>query len=296
MSMGGEFSSKPVLFCCHDAIAAMLDEHQGELSGQYFLPHTLGGNLSFLQDKREMEVMAAECSISIPPKDGFPMIVKPANSVFGSKDDIQICANNEELDEYFRSHNRESTLAQHFVDKQSEFQLIGCVTCDGEVIIPGRSEILRPCKGSNTSFLRYQEIEDGFCDVEKCKRLMEKTGFRGLFSMEFLKDAEGRNNFIEVNFRNDGNAICVTAAGINLPYIWYLSCIGASYREEVRKPETLHVIPEFEETALLTSGQISFVTFLSDILKSNCGMDFDIRDPKPFFSKLRHRIRNKTAK
>ena len=36
----------------------------------------------------------------------------------------------------------------------------------------------------------------------------------------FVRDNEGNDYFLEINMRNDGNAYCVTSAGVNLPYIW----------------------------------------------------------------------------
>ena len=57
---------------------------------------------------------------------------------------------------------------------------------------------------------------------------------------------------MEINFRNDGNAICVTAAGFNLPYIWYLYNTGGNYREEIEasKVKPTYVMPEFADISL----------------------------------------------
>ena len=37
---------------------------------------------------------------------------------------------------------------------------------------------------------------------------------------------------MESSFRNAGDAICVTAAGTSLLYIWYLDCIREDYTSE----------------------------------------------------------------
>lgn len=32
--------------------------------------------------------------------------------------------------------------------------------------------------------------------------------------------------FLETNFRNDGNAFCVTESGVNLPVVWVKACLN----------------------------------------------------------------------
>ena len=71
--------------------------------------------------------------------------------------------------------------------------------------------------------------------------------------MEFLRGKDGKDYFMEINFRNDGNSICVTASGMNLPYIWYLYNSGLSYEKELCY-ETMHgviVMPEFDDFVIV---------------------------------------------
>lgn len=290
-----EFSAsgeKAVLLCCHDALSEMLDRRQTEFEGKFLFPHSTFSSVTSLQDKRKMGELAQKCGMAVPQSSSeFPLILKPANSIHGKKDDILICSGKEQYDEYFKTHSKEETLVQKYIDKTLEFQLIGCVTADGDILIPGYSTILRPCKGSNTSFLKYSALPDSFCDIEACRKFLAATGFRGLFSMEFLRDSDGRDYFMEINFRNDGNAICVTDSGINLPYIWYLSCLGEDWHSLANAtPETIYVVPEFEEISLVTSRQITLKELISDFHKADCGMEWDRKDPAPFFNLLKRRI------
>jgi len=283
---------KAVILCCHDALSEMLDRRQAEFEGKYWFPYSIYSSVTSLQDKRKMGELAQECGLKIPASSAdFPLILKPSNSIHGKKDDILVCSCREQYDEYFKTHSRQDTLVQKYIDKTLEFQLIGCVTKDGNIIIPGYSSILRPCKGSNTSFLKYSALPDSFCNMDACRQFLTATGFRGLFSMEFLRDSDGRDYFMEINFRNDGNAICVTNSGINLPYIWYLSCLDEDYHSHGSiTPKTIHVIPEFEEISLCSSKQITFGEMISDFHKADYGMEWDRKDPVPFLNLLKRRI------
>ena len=120
---------------------------------------------------------------------------------------------------------------------------------------------------------------------------MRRTGYHGLFSLEFLRDKNGKDYFMEINFRNDGNAICVTAAGMSLPYIWYLDCIGADYSQERNKKITpVYVMPDMAELKLLATRQISLKEYMSDFKKTNRFMEYDKRDKKPFWKLVQFHI------
>lgn len=295
---GKKGGDKCVILCCHDALAEMLDRRQEEMSQFYYFPHSIFSSVTRLQNKSEMASLAQKCGMSVPEySTEFPLMLKPANSVYGSKQDILICCNKEEYDKYFEEHSLENTIVQKFIDKSMEYQLIGCVTADGSIIIPGYSEILRPCKGSNTSFLRYGGFVGFDCNLKACFKFLEASGFRGLFSMEFLRDKKGKDYFMEINFRNDGNAICVVEAGVNLPYIWYKSCLDEDCRNLIsREVATVYTIPEMEELSLAKSGQISFKDALGDFRKANCGMEWDKNDRNPFYALVWRRIKSKLSR
>lgn len=285
---------KPVVICCHDGMAAMLNDNSKLLSEKLIIPGCEEeGRLNYLMDKLVMNELAVSCGLEVPQAGSFPCIIKPRKSFAGEKQWIQICKNEDELEACRQMYGKDKLLAQRFIQSVAEYQLIGCSLPDGNVIIPGVSSILRPCKGSNTSFLRYSGPET-IVDAAKVKDFVLKTGYHGLFSVEFVRDADGRDYFLEINFRNDGNAVCVTRAGVNLPLIWILGVTGKDYKQEAAKTvKTVYVMPEFDELSLLTSHTISLGGYLSDLLKTNAGMEFDFRDQLPFWYQLKRRIIHK---
>ena len=101
----------------------------------------------------------------------------------------------------------------------------------------------------------------------------------------------GKDYFMEINFRNDGNAICVTASGMSLPYIWYLDCIEANYSDERNKRvDSVYVMPDMAELKLLATGQISIKEYISDFKKTDRFMEYDKKDKKPFWKLVKFHI------
>lgn len=295
--------AKPIIICCHDGASSEIDIHADELKPWFILPGAdEQGRITKLMNKKVMSDMAVACGFSIPMtiypeqitmsfnKIPLPCIVKPLVSKNGTKEDIKICYGSKETKDAISKIGLGKVQLQQFIVKDFEYQLIGCST-GRDVIIPGVSRILRPCKGSNTSFLHYEPFEDNFCDIDKCKKFVKMTGYKGLFSMEFLRDKSGKDYFMEINFRNDGNAICVTAAGVNLPYIWYLACMGMDYDAEVHKTVTpKYIMPDMAELKLLKTGEISLWQYLSDLIKTDRFMEFDKRDIRPFWKMLQMKV------
>ena len=294
---------KPVIVCCSDSSSGVIDENYDQLSSFFYLPGSnLQGKITELMSKKEMAGLAEKVGLRTPrtiyitnqdqdlSQISFPCIIKPLISRNGKKTEIAICRTLEELEQYKASHNLCNVHIQEYIDKDFEYQLIGCST-KNDIIIPGISKIMRPCKGSNTSFLKYIPFEDGFCEIEKCREFVRRTGYHGLFSLEFLRDKNGKDLFMEINFRNDGNAICVTAAGMSLPYIWYLDCIGHNYSVEANKKiSPVYVMPDMAELKLLITGQISLWDYISDLRKTNRFMEYDKRDKKPFWKLVKFHI------
>jgi len=296
-------NGQPVVICCTDASAGVVDENMDSLAPFFLLPGAdTQGRISSLMSKKSMASLAVEVGLSIPQTcyadvldnpDAIPLpcIIKPLVSRMGTKAHIKTCHSTEEARQWILHVGANQVQIQQFIDKDFEYQLIGCST-DNDVIIPGVSKILRPCKGSNTSFLHYEPLSKDFCDLQKCKDFVRKTGYKGLFSLEFLRDKHGNDYFMEINFRNDGNAICVTAAGMNLPYIWCLFRMGKNYQEEAsRQIAPVYVMPDLAELKLLLTGQISPAAYLGDLRKTNRFMEYDKNDTRPFWRMIRAKLK-----
>lgn len=291
--------NKAVVYACDDESAVILDKNHSLLEPYFFLPTTQqAGELSMFMQKELMSQLANEVGLTIPktwvsqnniiPNDiQYPIITKAHSSVEGGKDNIHICNNRTELEKVLNDSHCETMVFQQFIDKDFEFQLMGCSLNGGEtVLIPGRTHIVRPNGMDNTFFLRFDKCEEELKDIiEKATTFVRRTKYTGPFSIEFLKDKSGEIYFTEMNFRNDGNAICVAKSGTNIHYILYLYFTGGDYLNEINqsKVERVYLVPEIYYFTCMLKHEFSFKEWCRNMRKANCYTTWFRNDPLPFF-------------
>lgn len=283
---------KPIVIACYDFASSLLDMNYSLLESKFILPGAkCQGVITKYMDKQMMSTLAQDNGLTIPntctkndiieKNISYPIIIKPLVSKNGSKAEISICDNIEQLSKYFLLHPNVDVQIQQYIEKEYEYQLIGCSISGGkDIIIPGRTLIIHQPKNTNTAFLRYEELV-GNEPVDCCKRFIKTIGYSGLFSMEFLRGKDGTDYFMEINFRNDGNAISVTDAGVNLPYIWYLGSQGLDFSSELKRIRTIYVMPETVVIGLWVKGIINFRQLFRDFMLKDISMDYDPNDPAP---------------
>ena len=226
------YNEKQVVICCSDGSAeAVISNH--ELIKQYYYTPTTEIDITELMSKQVQTNIGIECGFNVPAGkiikstdylewNRFPCISKPIKSAYGAgKGDIQISNSQNELKEAMVSTVSEYVQIQELIDKKMEYQLIGCSLDAGRIIIiPGYTDIIRQPKNTNTGYLKYSPIREFTYNNESVEKYIRKIGYSGLFSLEFIRDKNNNDYFLEINMRNDGNACCVKSAGVNLPYIW----------------------------------------------------------------------------
>lgn len=302
----GKHGEKPVIIACADNLSSLLDMHYDELSQYYVLPGANEqGRITRLMDKEVMSELAAVVGLLVPKSVAtdtswnevisvpLPWIIKPLVSKNGVKSDIERIYTPEEWTEY-KSRHRARVQVQQLIEKEFEYQLIGLSLNGGKkVIIPGVSHVIRPQSNTNTGYLRYEPLSNDYAEsVSYTELFLKETGYSGLFSMEFLRGKDGKDYFMEINFRNDGNAICVTAAGVNLPHIWYFSHTG-SIREIDNCIRTVYVMPELDDFRKVFHNQLGFRQWLKDVRRTDRFMEFDKHDQKPFWRLLLNTLTRK---
>ncbi len=299
----------PVVIACSDSASSAIDRNRETLVNHYSLPGASSqGRITEMMDKERMTELAKSIGLCTPPscviykgddlgKVGLPCITKPLLSKDGHKTDICICENKEELKSAIDEGSCEKYQVQLFIEKEFEYQLIGLsVNSGNDIVIPGFSRCIRPCPGTNTGFLHYESLAQLNAPIEKCKEFIRKVGYSGLFSIEFLRGMDGKDYFMEMNFRNDGNAICVTKAGINLPYLWYLANVGQDFKAELDASvlNPIYVMPEFDDfRCFVLTRKISLKEWFSDIKRSGAFMEYDKADSSPFWHGLKDMIISK---
>lgn len=285
---------KEIVISCADIVTEHLNRHLDRLSERYFLPGVdYQGGMLVLMDKTKMVTMAAKHGIQAPhtwklPDDNekvtFPCITKSYLSSHGGKKDIVICKNREQLDA-FLADNTDEVFIQPYIDKEEEVQFIGCSLNGGkEVIIPGMTKVLRSQPNTNTGFLEYGPVDMAYMDIlERSKAYMRECRYSGLFSMEFIKGKDGNVYYLETNYRNDGNAFCVTESGVNLPVVWVKACLGEDYYSEVKVPKHIVVMPEFQDFKLVLQRKLSLKQWMRDLHRTDVFLEYASDDKRPFF-------------
>lgn len=298
-------NNKAIVMAASDKLAVLLDKHNAELSPYFILPTVKkAGTLAEWMSKPQMAKLANRVGLNTPAswmiKDNiipseliYPCITKAISSVEGSKSDMLVCRSENELKDFLTSqeHCKEIQVSR-FIDKEFEFQFLGCSLGGGEeVVISGRTHIDRPKAVNNTYFLRFDKVEDELKETEiKVVDFIKQTGYSGPFSVEFLRGKDGKNYFTEMNFRNDGNAICQTAAGTNIPYIYYLYYSGGDYKHEIEISDvkTTWLMPELFYFKFLLKKEFGFKEWWRNMKKSNCYTTYFKEDKRPFFAFLAH--------
>ena len=298
------FTQKVVVVCCSDASISYLDTHRAELKDRYILPSASGlyCGISKLMNKPMQAQIASSFGLTCPdgceyergddvPSDiHYPCIVKPVDSVVAGKSEMAVCYDKDTLAKVLLNSKCARFQIQKFINKKLEFQLIGCaVHCGSIVIIPGYTRIIRQPSNTNTGFLEYNPLDDTIDEstINSVKAMMSAIGYEGLFSVEFVQDDFGTNYFMEINMRNDGNAVCVTDAGCNLPYIWYAYASGLDWKTEAEKQVThLFCMPIISDLVMVLKGKVSVFKWLQDLRITKSFMDYNRDDKCTFFRQL----------
>ena len=268
------------------------------------------GQLSYLMNKDNMCQVAKSVGLNVPQytlvhpaeivdkvDDGviYPCITKAISSLDGGKSDTTICQSAHELISFLKKDHRcPNVIVEQFIEKEIEFQFFGLSLNGGEdIIIPGHSHIHRPGI-QNEYYFPYIENDESFDDtLSKAKDFIKKVKYSGLFSVEFLRGKDGKDYFLEMNFRNDGNAICVTDAGFNLPYVWYLSEAGKDYKKELSSYifKSVEFCPDVIYFYHMMNGELSFREWYNTTKRSNSFTMFYKGDNKPFWYNMKANVR-----
>jgi predicted ATP-grasp superfamily ATP-dependent carboligase len=302
LATASSYKDKVVLYAAGDEVSAIIDMNFDRLKEKYVF-FNAAGTVHEWMNKEKMSSLAASLGMNVPrhfvqkvgealPDDiEYPCITKAISSIDGDKSDTTICHNGEELDKFLSTSNLCPLIQiEKFIKKEFEFQFIGVSLNKGEtIVIPGHSHIERPNGIQNTYFFNYISNDETFTDtLEKAKDFIRAIGYSGHFSVEFLRGIDGKDYFLEMNFRNDGNAICVVDAGFNIPYIWYLWATGGDYLSEITNSSFKRVCycPEMFYVLQCSYGEVPFFTFVRDLLKANSFTNYYKGDSPHFWGKF----------
>lgn len=305
-------TSKPLIFTASDDIEEYLDERYDEVYEDFlFFDGGKAGQIKYFMDKHNIMIAAREAGLEVPaaevlnhgelPKNlPYPVITKSiASTVGGWKNDVYICKNDKELLEAYDKILSPLVLVEEYFDKENELCIDGiCFDGGNKVYMPLKCNYIRFSNKSYGNYMTMSLFSDSELH-EKIRKLLQITGFNGVFSIEFLVTKEKKLKFLEINFRNSTWSYASTYAGANLPYIWARHKVGTPVDTNSLvlndNPFTaMAEFPDFSENVL--SRKISFMKWLKDFRNCECPYVFNKKDNAPFYSLLKHLIANKILK
>lgn len=281
-----------VVFPTSDITALYLERNYEVLKDFCVFSYT-NGLLEHEMDKLQQVNRAVEAGLKVPsaisadatclPKSvNYPCIIKPLTSAFGNKSYISICHSADELStaiEVYLNKNCHKILIQDLVtDIKLEIGITGISLPNGEIIIKGlfyKQGII----GGSAVFGKYC-IEERPELYDKIKKYIRLVGYIGIFDMDFLEDSLGEYHFIECNYRNGAYGYAVTAAGFNMPYIFFQAITSQAWMQ----PKSLHSVVFMEERSYilnLLQKRISLWKWLKDIASTDVFLWFNWKDLRP---------------
>ncbi|MBQ0161219.1 MAG: ATP-grasp domain-containing protein [Bacteroidales bacterium] len=305
-------NGRNVLVTSAEEFTEAIDDNRDRLLPYFHLPVCEEkGRVRQLMDKAEMTSFAERCGITVPGswvvRDRqmneaieFPCITKALSSTEGSKSDMKICRSRAELEAWISNPEHcANYIVQQYIKKEREVCVLGVVLQHShEVVLSGYVEKIRASSGGGTLYAVLKDKSDLGEEAERLVRMMRETGYTGLFSAEYIV-RDGKYYFLEVNFRNDATCYVSTAAGLNLPFLWYRSCIEPNI--VIPEMNQMHLpcyfMTEISDLRnLKNSRKITVYQWIRDLLKADCLFIFDKHDPKPFWSLLRSVASKKKAR
>ena len=291
-----------VLICCSDEAEEMILKHYDELTPCLILPVCEDPTeTSRLMDKSYNGALAERFDIAVPkswvvknrrlPENvPFPCITKPLTSQSGHKADIVVCRNLEELNSVITAENHcADYVVQQYIEYEKEVSILGAVLADGSVVLSGCIDKLRTCMIGTTSFgMMVDNCLLGNI-IPKLEAMMKSTGYRGLFSAEFLLK-DGVFYFLEVNFRNDGNTYVATASGQNLPFLYVKSIMEDIQESEEKQSYPCYFMLEIEDFLALRRNRVPLRQWKNDYKKAKACLVYNKQDINPFKKKLKTTI------
>ena len=240
---------------------------------------------------------------SIIKKATFPLVIKPfrgegANGISVVNDPGELEATYNTTEKTFGP-----TLIQEFIPGEKH-TAVYLLNKDSEVRRFFVHKAIReyPITGGPTCFLKSVKYEPVF---EYGLKLLQRCGFTGLASMEFIVDSRDNNpKIIDVNPRFYGPLQCAISAGADFPYAVFSMALNGDiekdldYRENITCrhllfDDTKHMISVLKgiKTPKYKLGKVATVLNYLNFFKDDSYFVLSLSDPSPALKKLfRHLI------
>lgn len=298
-----------VIIATCDAAAIALEQNRASIGDNFRFEYTEGSwSIEELCEKDRQVNLAQEagfkvpwsskpieCLVDVPDDVPFPCITKSLVSCKGSKNDLIIVRNREELMQILKTLlvHTPKILLQQYIERDYEISILGCGLKGGDCLIPcvENKLTLFPKNVGLECVAEIQPLEDSSVS-QSIRNFIKKTGYVGLFSIEMMHcKTDDKFYFTEINLRNDGANSFVYKYGVNLP----LNHIENLYDKPLTQFSTFHpgyYIWEMHHTLSLVHRQLGLRQWYKEFRKSKGFLTYFSDDKIPFFKQYLNWILN----
>lgn len=268
-----DFPQGTVIYPTSDTAETLLDTHYNILSSHFYFPNCGKlGEVTRLMEKDVQTALAMQHGIRTLQsmytnnvdydidKVAYPCMVKPLISISGSKGDMRVCLNRQELDEALVSakHTKEFII-QQYIKNEADLLFLGIRLPNGEIWLP--SLVKKPgvsSTGEYTHAIVTTAVLEHLPELKEVKNFVNALNYVGPFSIEFGLE-KGKNYFFEINLRNDGTSHYPLASGVNIAYVYYRACKGQLLAEDMTYTQGEYpMVDEVVDIRRVLSREISF--------------------------------------
>ncbi len=266
-----EFPQDTVIYPTGDNEEKALDMRLDALMSRFRFPNAgRQGAVAHMMDKHIQTDLAEKADIRILKsqftnsddfsfaKVSYPCMVKPLDSTSGSKGDMRVCGNEDELKKALESAQyTKNFIVQQYIKNEADLLFLGISFPDGSVEIPAlvRKPGVSPT-GEYTHALVTTDVEAWLPEKKEVETFVRSLGYTGPFSIEFGLE-KGKNYFFEINLRNDGTSHYPLNAGVNIPFLYYTSIRGNNIPTVTSKQE-YEMIDEVGDIRRVLNKEIGF--------------------------------------
>lgn len=266
-----EFPQNTVVYPTGDNEEKALDMRFDLLMPRFKFPNAgRQGAVARMMDKHIQTVLAEKAGIRILKsqftnsddfsfaKVNYPCMVKPLDSTSGSKGDMRVCRNEDELKKALVSaRHTKDFIVQQYIVNEADLLFLGISFPDGSVEIPAlvRKPGVSPT-GEYTHALVTTDVEAWLPEKKEVETFVRSLGYTGPFSIEFGLE-KGKNYFFEINLRNDGTSHYPLNARVNIPFLYYTS-IRSNNIPTVTSKQEYEMIDEVGDVRRVLNREIGF--------------------------------------
>jgi hypothetical protein len=265
------FSFGTRIYPTSDTAEKLLDCNFDELIKKFKFPNAgRQGAVAALMDKHYQTELAKQCSLRVLDsqysntndfsfsKVSYPCMIKPLNSTAGSKGDMCVCNNLEELQKAITgAHDTKDFIVQQYIHNEADILCLGVSFEDGDVWLP--AVVVKPgvsAVGEYTHAIISTDVRKYLPEYETIKSFVKGLKYIGPFSIEFGRE-KGLNYFFEINLRNDGTSHYPLNANVNIASAY----IDGTYAKSLPTIE-YNMIDEVGDLRRVLSREISLFDWI----------------------------------